>query len=109
MHYGLIVCGQADDQRGGMHAELCGEVYGYESSGAEASGDIESRAVDVCFTNIYISVWSFREQQGIAQGWRRHRHSQMYIGIGKDNIGSGVSLAKLIALLCKRYLILGEP
>lgn len=29
-----------------MHAELRGEVYGYKSSCAEASGDVESRAVE---------------------------------------------------------------
>jgi hypothetical protein len=29
-----------------MHAELRGEVYGYKSSCAEASGDVESRAIE---------------------------------------------------------------
>lgn len=46
MYYRIIVCGQIDEQGGGLHAELRGEVYGYQFGCVEAFGDIEGRAVD---------------------------------------------------------------
>jgi hypothetical protein len=55
-----------------MHAELRGEVYGYKSSCAEASGDVESRAVErVYIISPILGFKSLWELQSIAKSWHR--------------------------------------
>ena len=49
MYYRIDLWGQIDRQRGGMHAELCGEVYGYEFGCPETFGDIKRGTVDAQF------------------------------------------------------------
>ena len=57
MCHGIVVRGKADEQGGGLYAELCGEVYGYQSGCAEAPGDIESRTVIINIRSFASGAW----------------------------------------------------
>ncbi len=72
-----------------MHAKLCGEVYGYKSSRAEAFRDIESRAIDCnLYCSLHISLRSFRERQSIASFAEK---SEDVRNISKDDTGPGLT------------------
>jgi hypothetical protein len=64
MYYRIDLGGQIDGQRRGMHAELCGEVYGYEFGCLEAFGNIKKVAVAISL-RVAKWIWGLLERQRI--------------------------------------------